>query len=387
MSGHARRLGMMGAMRLLLVLLSAILLASLVVATLTTKAEAAVDRRAVSPGAEPNFNSGLLAWYQDARGLRVAPCLDEAACALELPTPGQPVSATNFPDEVPYWVGETSMDVGETGAGGSASLSMSVVGAVIDPTTGDPAAPGTGTAVTEAGTVMTFNLRAAGLQPSTVYRITYPYGAFGARTDANGEISRRLLDTAGCEIEAAGQTCNFNAALQSPVFGGFLYWDSRVGLEPGFLGDPGVPHRVLGSPNGTNFFRIEGPEAGGVGVNRAQTNLFNITGQVLNPRPTFLSLSASPARVQAGRAAVLSGRLNSILGQRLSGKRVVIMQRPTGALRFTPVPGGARTTAADGSFRLRVTPGKTTTYRAQFAGEANAFWPSASNPAVVRVIR
>jgi hypothetical protein len=40
------------------------------------------------------------------------------------------------------------------------------------------------------------------------------------------------------------------------------------------------PHAVKGSPLGTNFFRVEGPNIGGPGVNLVETNLFVVTGKV-----------------------------------------------------------------------------------------------------------
>ncbi len=46
------------------------------------------------------------------------------------------------------------------------------------------------------------------------------------------------------------------------------------------IGDPDVAHEVIGSPNNTNCFRIDGPGAGGQGVDRAQTDLFGVTGEV-----------------------------------------------------------------------------------------------------------
>src|SRR5262249_20972804 len=67
--------------------------------------------------------------------------------------------------------------------------------------------------------------------------------------------------------------------------GPFLTWDTfksppPVGPPAGFIGDPAISHAITGSPLGTNFFRIDGPNIGGTGVNSIQTNLFVIVGKL-----------------------------------------------------------------------------------------------------------
>jgi hypothetical protein len=59
-------------------------------------------------------------------------------------------------------------------------------------------------------------------------------------------------------------------------------WDPNVvPMAPfGYLGDPTVTHKVIGSRLSTNFFRVEGPNAGGPGVNSIQTDLFVIQGKL-----------------------------------------------------------------------------------------------------------
>ncbi|MFQ5411287.1 MAG: hypothetical protein ACE5EC_03290, partial [Phycisphaerae bacterium] len=62
--------------------------------------------------------------------------------------------------------------------------------------------------------------------------------------------------------------------------GPFLIWDPAESPPPaGFVGDPTIPHTVLGSPFGTNVFRIEGPDVGGPGVDIIETNLFFVMGK------------------------------------------------------------------------------------------------------------
>lgn len=360
----------------LLAVLLALLVAALVLVPLS-RVEAAVNRKAV---AQARTADGLPSWYQDANGIRVTTCTDDPAlCAIEDPTVPQ--------GEIVYWAGEASMPVG---VGGQARLVMAVEGSFMNPDGTDAQAPGPDTIPLTGSVILA---RATGLRPNTVYKISHPYGVMKSRTDDRGRF-RKIIEH-GCDLEGAGETCNFNLALQSPVFGSFLRWDPSVAPKApaGFLGDPEVAHRVVGSPvknragNPQNYFRIEGPRAGGAGKTVAGTNRFSITGQVINPLPTDITLSAKPAKIKAGRATWLTGKLGTILGQNLAGKSVVITRKVAGTGTFRAVPGGRLTTRADGSFTLRVANvRKSTVYRVQFAGERGELWPSGGST-FVRVMR
>ena len=165
------------------------------------------------------------------------------------------------------------------GVRGEARLVMAVEGA-FDPDAGG--APITGS-VTSVG--------ADGLRPNTVYRVSHPYGGFPVRTNGEGEFPRNAntLAEAGCDIEV-GEECNFAAALRSPVFRNFLR--VNTGAPQGYMGDTEVPRNVVGSPvrdaanNPRNYFRIDGPNAGGRGDNRAQVNRFSIVGQLTQDTET-----------------------------------------------------------------------------------------------------
>ncbi len=73
----------------------------------------------------------------------------------------------------------------------------------------------------------------------------------------------------------------FTGALNGAI-GPFLTWDSDLpvldqqGRE--YIGNPNIGHTVTGSPFGTNFFRVQGQNVGGPGVNSIQTNLFLVAG-------------------------------------------------------------------------------------------------------------
>ncbi len=197
-------------------------------------------------------------------------CLGNAnLCAIEDPT--API------EEVTYWAAETSMPVGRAGAQGEARLVMAVEGA-FDPDAGG--APITGSVI---------SVGVDGLNPNTVYRVSHPYAeTFSVRTNGQGEFPRNnnTLDEAGCDIEV-GQNCNFAAALRHPIFNNFLRpanipWSTTRT----HLSNPEVPVRVVGSQvdnaagNPQNYFRIEGPNAGGQGQQTQTSDRFSVIAQL-----------------------------------------------------------------------------------------------------------
>jgi hypothetical protein len=48
----------------------------------------------------------------------------------------------------------------------------------------------------------------------------------------------------------------------------------------GYVGDPNVNHGIIGSPLGTNVFRIDGSDVGGPRINTISTNEFTVTGKL-----------------------------------------------------------------------------------------------------------
>jgi hypothetical protein len=46
------------------------------------------------------------------------------------------------------------------------------------------------------------------------------------------------------------------------------------------VGDPMAAHKGVGSPLGTNVFRVEGTNVGGQGINRIETDTFLIEGKL-----------------------------------------------------------------------------------------------------------
>ena len=114
----------------------------------------------------------------------------------------------------------------------------------------------------------------------------------------------------------------------------------------------GPEHLVKGSPCGTNYFRIDGPNIGGTGVNFVQTDLFTVTGKIFNGAslPTPLDIS------QVTYSRAISGRVS------------VFAKAPTqAAVSFSGganLPAGAQPMTGDGSGRffgsVALTPNATT---------------------------
>src|SRR2546423_3876298 len=242
-----------------------ILMASLIAPVYSTPAHAAFGT--VGP-LDPATNFPF--WYQeqDARALRLGYCFDPVNCFLgaQLPDPTKPPSVpNNFPAEMFYWDADASMP---TNNGGLAFMRLGLEAAFL---------PGPGAVDGDQVTFGRIRFRLDNLQAGATYTITHPYGVdtFVAQTALRHGIN--ATTDVGCVPKAAGTTCDVTLALNSPILERFLTWDTlgaAVDAPPaGFIGNFSVAHRVTGSPLGTNVFRVDGPDVGGPGVNRIQTDL------------------------------------------------------------------------------------------------------------------
>jgi hypothetical protein len=228
--------------------------------------------------------NGFPLWYQDTTGKRLELCLDpgDANCIVgAVQTPGAPVVfPTNFPDEAFY--SNAGAALATNGSGGKAKL-----------VTGIEAAFASGGPV--AGQQITFGrirVVAGGLVPGADYTVTNPYGTnvFTAE-DAS---PRGIFDTQ--DIGSLSPDGVFDQTLGAQA-APFLSWPTGSGAPAGYLGDPAVNHVVTGSPNGTNFFRMEGPVGSFTGspdlcadatlgasktdtTDCIETNLFAVAGKI-----------------------------------------------------------------------------------------------------------
>jgi S-layer homology domain len=223
-----------------------------------------------------NPDNGYPTWYMDqgnpAAGLaplQLELCLDGPLClaTAERPNPEAPVSfPDNFPGEAFWWAGEADIAAGDT----SALLVMA-----------QEAAFGGASEEIIMGEQVAFNrlrIRIDGLDPNTSYTVTHPYGSLALTSDATGVIN--YTSDIGCFDLPCTQAA-FDRALAGDVGGPFLRWPS--GAPAGYIGDPAVPHTVVGSPTGNNFFQIDGPNAGGPGVSSIRTDQFAIQGKLAGP--------------------------------------------------------------------------------------------------------
>jgi hypothetical protein len=192
--------------------------------------------------------NGYPMWLEDGNGLTLELCTDEALCAFLRPDVLSALSfPDNWPDEVFWYTADAFMD---TNSAETALMVIAIEGAF----------GGAGNVV-DGQQVMfgRLRLRVGGLQPNSTYTITTPYEVITLDSDGGGLIN--FTDDRG--FGAAP----FDGVLTAGI-GPFLTWDPAIAPAPpfGFIGDIGLEHEVVGSPNGTNFFRIEGLGVGTPGA-------------------------------------------------------------------------------------------------------------------------
>lgn len=220
---------------------------------------------------------GFPFWYLDSNGLSLERCLDvnDPLCAFEadaVPNPGAPISfPDNFPDEALYWGAEAEMTTSEP-EDGRALLILALEAAFAEDEIVD------GDQVVFGRVRIRIDLAQPGL-----YRVIHPFGVDEFDVITPG---RRAINFTEDISEVVG---DFAGALGSRI-GPFLTWDPITDAPPGYVGDPNVLHAVTGSPFGTNFFRIEGPNVRPANspnvcpddpsTNCMQTSLFSLMGKM-----------------------------------------------------------------------------------------------------------
>src|SRR5690348_15113815 len=217
--------------------------------------------------------NGFPQFYQDRTGQKLGPCLDTSAanpCGLAgtIPNPAAPIAfPSNFPQEFFYWNAVADIRQGNF----RGTLTMALEGTFGGPT----AAVVSGQQIVFAR----FRFRTVGgtLTPGATYTLTFPFGVKTFVAAADGTIN--FTDDQGCTV--APPACNFGSVLPSTNVGPFLKWDSTAPAPPaGFIGDGATAHKITGSPFGTNFARLDGPNAGGRNRNTIQTDLFVVMGKI-----------------------------------------------------------------------------------------------------------
>ncbi len=261
-----------------------------------------------------NTTDGYPVWYRDKNGLRLQSCVAQAdpLCPARgaLPDENSPVSfPANYPDEGFYSLTTGNLD---TAGGGRALAVMALEQAF-------------GAGPVAAGDQVTFarvRLRITNARDGVDYKFTTPVGTKTVRTSKPGIV----FDTEDVGIGGKG---DFSGALGGRI-GPFLTWDTFPGdpaLRPDasgkntYVGDGTTPHKIKGSPYGTNVFRIEGPginpnpgsdacpSVPGPTADCVETDLFTVQGKlatnsgVTAERATYSRTSAGAGNVDVFASA------------------------------------------------------------------------------------
>ncbi|MVV49440.1 hypothetical protein EJA72_14505 [Pseudomonas sp. PB120] len=255
--------------------------------TLSLSGSAFAQLAAVEPGPYTFATGKFPTWYQDnnllsmelcrsrATSSRVAAATPPAYMCTLLPTPGifddtlPMVFPDNWPDEAFWFLAETNIPNNAAGYGMDAYVAgIEAAFAGGNPLDGDQ--------ISFARIRMRINVPVAG-----TYTITHPYGVETVNVTTPGR--RAINITRDIGVGVAG---NFSGALNGnigpflrSVNGPYTEVNPDTGAIETFVGDPNLTEAVTGSPNDTNFVRIQGP-AGTI-----ETSLFTVAGKVLDNRP------------------------------------------------------------------------------------------------------
>jgi hypothetical protein len=271
--------------------------------TLSLSGSAFAQLAAVDPGPYTFATGKFPIWYQDNNQLSMELCQSRAVstrvaasvppaymCTL-LPEPGiyddtQPmVFPDNWPPEAFWFLAETNIPNNAAGYGMDAYVAgIEAAFASENPVDGDQ--------VSFARIRMRVNIPTAG-----IYTITHPYGVETVNVTTPGRRAINITRDVG--IGAPGV---FSGAVNGAigpflrsVNGPYTAVNPDTGAIETFIGDPNLTEAVTGSPNNTNFVRIQGP-AGTI-----QTNLFTVAGKVLDSRAqTAVDMSRATYRRTAG---------------------------------------------------------------------------------------
>lgn len=242
----------------------------------------------VDPGPYTLATGGYPMWYKDASELSLELCQSRATSSRAPGAPGAPaymctllpepgvyddtlplVFPDNWPPEMFWFLAETSIPaVGNSGY----ELEVYVAGieaafAAENPVDGDQQS------------FARIRIRAS-VPTAGTYRITHPYGVETVVVNTPGR--RAINITRDIGIGAPG---DFSGALQGDIgpflrsaTGFYAELNPDTGATDTFIGDPNITEAVTGSPFNTNFVAIDGP------AGHIQTNVFTLSGKVLDPR-------------------------------------------------------------------------------------------------------
>ncbi|MFY0730823.1 Ig-like domain-containing protein [Pseudomonas sp. NFX15] len=254
--------------------------------TLSLSGSAFAQLAAVDPGPYTFATGKFPIWYQDTNQLSMELCQSRAVssrvgattppaymCTL-LPTPGifddtlPMVFPDNWPDEAFWFLAETNIPNNAAGYGMDAYVAgIEAAFAGGNPLDGDQ--------ISFARIRMRVNIPVAG-----TYTITHPYGVETVNVTTPGRRAINITKDVG--IGAPGVFTGVLAGAIGPfvrsVNAPYTEVNPDTGSVETFIGDPNLTEQITGSPNNTNFVRIQGP------AGTLQTNLFTVAGKVLDTR-------------------------------------------------------------------------------------------------------
>ncbi|MBM7059183.1 hypothetical protein JQX08_00520 [Pseudomonas sp. UL073] len=269
---------------------------------------------AVDPGPYLPENGSFAAWYQDTHGRVLDLCLSKALssrvpgapgapsymCSL-LPTPGvfddaQPiVFPTNFPDEAFWFTADAAITDAASGIDLGYGAAIEAAFNVEEPREGDQ--------VSFARIRIRVDVPTPG-----IYTVTHPYGVEVYEiTAANIGDGRRAINMT--RDIGIGAPKTYTGALGGDI-GPFLrsvngpYTETNPVTQQSerYIGDPNLEEAVTGSPYGTNYVRIEGPN--GIDL---RTNLFAVSGKLSTvTRPTPVIMQRATYSRQPGSNGVVA---------------------------------------------------------------------------------
>ncbi|KQZ78948.1 Ig-like domain-containing protein [Pseudomonas sp. Root562] len=259
--------------------------------TLSLTGSAFAQLAAVDPGPYTFATGKFPMWYQDNNSLSLELCQSRATSSRSPGVPGAPsymcilnpepgvyddtlpmVFPDNWPPETFWFLAETTIpDVGGYGVDAYVA-GIEAAFAAENPVDGDQAS--------FARIRLRINVPVAG-----TYTITHPYGVETVNVTTPGR--RAINITRDIGIGAPG---NFSGALNGEVGpflrsvnGPYTEVNPDTGAIETFVGDPNLTEAVTGSPNNTNFLRVQGPPG------TIQTTLFTVSGKVLDSRAQTLA--------------------------------------------------------------------------------------------------
>ena len=213
------------------------------------------------------ITGGYPVWFRDNAGVELELCTDWLDTAARdmcnfVGNEADPTRALSFPDN---WPGETFWFMGE-----AAMLHPNGVGTMLLVLAVEAAFSSGEVAI--AGDQVAFGrlrIRFRDMPPGQKYTVKHPYGVNTVTTGVDGSVFVTE------DVGALTTPADYSLTLRSPVTNNFLRWGSVD--EPEFhIGDPAIPHTVIGSPENFNAFSV--CPFDGIGP-CFETNLFSIMGK------------------------------------------------------------------------------------------------------------